>query len=136
MRIVYCLLVMLISDIACSPRACGCSLPPPTQAVVWGQVTMDTGGPAPRAAMTALATPLGILCVQDSMYSWGSADSLGRYRLSVFGSGVADSGCVFVGARFPAQGTNTRDTVLGPFKLRFQAGPPFDSTNVNIVIHH
>ena len=136
MKFIYGVLITLILDIACTARVCGCSPPPPTQAVIWGQVTMDTGGPAPRAAMTAQASPLGILCVQDSLYAWGSADSLGRYRLSVFGAGVADSGCIFVGARFPAQGSNARDTVLGPFKMRFQASPPFDSIHVNIVIHH
>ena len=135
-KVTVCVIAVLIIAAACSHKACGCSPPPPSQAVVWGQVTLDTGGPAPRAAMTAFATPLGILCVQDTMYNWGSADSLGRYRLSVFGAQIADSGCVFVGARFPPQGSVTHDTVLGPFKLRFRMELPFDSMNVNIVVKH
>lgn len=136
MKTVVCLIAVLMIATACAARMCGCSFPPPSQAVVWGQVTLDTGGPAPRATMTAFATPLGIRCVQDTTYNWGSADSLGRYRLSVFGSQIADSGCVFVGARFPPQGSVTHDTVLGPFKMRFRSELPFDSVNVNIVVKH
>lgn len=127
--------VAVIAVASCKGRVC-CEPPPLTKAVVWGQVTVDTGGAARGAAMTALATPLGILCVRDSMFGWGNADSLGRYRLTVFGAEVADSGCVFVGAKFPAQGASARDTVLGPFKLHFQVDPPFDSVNVNIVVKH
>jgi hypothetical protein len=127
--------VAWVAVAACKSRNC-CSPPPLNKAVVWGQVSVDTGGAAARAAMTALATPLGIRCVQDSMYSWGNADSAGRYRLTVFGAEVGDSGCVFVGARFPAQGSSARDTVLGPFKLHFQVDPPFDSVHVNIVVGH
>ena len=135
MKLLYSFCLLLIVGAACTNSACGCS-PILNQAVVWGQVTMDTGGPAPGAVMTAQASPLGILCVQDSLYNWGHADSLGRFRLSVFGAGIADSGCIFVGARFPPQGANARDTVVGPLKLRFLADPPFDSMNVNIVIRH
>jgi hypothetical protein len=133
MKLIGSLIVVLTAAAACSEIACGCT-PRINQAVVWGQVTMDTGGPASRAAMSAAAVPIGVSCVKGAMYAWGSADSLGRYRLTVFGGGVGDSGCVFVGARFPAQGSNARDTVVGPFKLRFVPNPPFDSMNVNIVL--
>ncbi len=104
-------------------------------AVVSGRVTIDTGGPASRAAMFAEATPTGVACVQGTLVSWGRADSLGRYRLTVFGAGVGDSGCVFVGALFPPTQAG-KDTVLGPFRLRFQPNPPFDSVNADIVVHH
>jgi len=133
MKIIYSVLVVLIAGAACSEIACGCT-PRINEAVVWGQVTSDTGGPASRAAMFAEATPTGVACVQGTLVSWGRADSLGRYRLTVFGAGVGDSGCVFVGALFPPQGPNARDTVLGPFRLRFMDSIPFDSAHVDIVL--
>jgi len=95
---------------------------------------MDTCGPAPLAAMFAQATPLGVACVQGTLASWGHADSLGRYRLEVFGASVNDSGCVFVGALFPPTQSG-KDTVLGPFRMKF-ADPAVDSTTVDLVIHH
>src|SRR6266516_8143165 len=70
-----------------------------------------------------------------SLTAWGRADSPGRFRLAVFGPGVSDSGCVFVGALFPPTQAG-RDTVLGPFKMKFGANPPFDSMNVDLVIPH
>lgn len=103
------------------------------RAIVAGRVTMDTGGPAPRAAMFAQATPT-VACVQGTLSSWGSADSLGRYRLEVFGASIGDSGCVFVGALFPPTQSG-KDTILGPFRMKF-ADPPVDSTSVDIVIRH
>jgi len=132
MKIIYGVIVVLVAVAACSKIA----TPPLKKAVVWGQVTIDTGGPASRAAMFAEATPTGVACVQGTLVSWGRADSLGRYRLTVFGAGVGDSGCVFVGALFPPQGTNGRDTVLGPYRLRFLDSIPFDSTHVDIVLPH
>ena len=81
-----------------------------------------------------LGHPTGVSCVQDTMYAWGSADSLGQYRISVFGAGIVDSGCVFVGARFPATGSNARDTVRGPLRMRFLDSLPFDSMHVDIVL--
>jgi hypothetical protein len=133
MNLVRCVIVVLVAAVCCTPPVCGCSPPDSPSAVVYGNVT-DSGAPATHAAMSASATPTGVSCVQGTMYDWGSADSLGRYRLRVFGAGIVDSGCVFVGARFPAQGSNARDTVLGPFKLRFQLNLPFDSVHVNIVL--
>src|SRR5882762_520939 len=132
-KIIARVIVVLVAADSCTSPVCGCSPPESPRAVVYGQVT-DSGGPASRAAMSGSAVPTGVSCVQGTMYDWGSADSLGRYRLTVFGAGIVDSGCVFVGARFPAQGSNPRDTVLGPFRLRFQLNPPFDSVNVNIVL--
>src|SRR5882762_3499520 len=134
MKIIYGMIVVVIAGAACSKIACGCT-PRLNQAVVWGQVTIDSGGPATRAAMFAEATPTGVACVQGTLVSWGRADSLGRYRLTVFGAGVGDSGCVFVGALFPPTQAG-KDTVLGPFRQRFQPNPPFDSVNANIVVHH
>ena len=118
--------------VACTEPTCGCT-PRLARAVVSGRVTLDTGGPAPLAAMFAQATPT-VTCVQGRLASWGHADSLGRYRLEVFGASIADSGCVFVGALFPPTQSG-KDTVLGPFRMKF-ADPPLDSTNVNIVIRH
>ncbi len=133
MKLIVSLTLLLTAAAACGKVTCvGCA--PGTQAVLWGQVTMNTGGPASHALMSAAAMPIAATCVRGTLYSWGTTDSLGQYRISVFGAGVGDSGCVFVGARFPALGPNARDTVLGPFRLRFQADPPFDSTNVHIVL--
>jgi hypothetical protein len=134
MKIIGRVIVVSIAAAACSKTPCDCT-PPLNQAVVWGQVTIDSGGPASRAAMFAAATPTGVLCVQGTLVKWGSADSLGRFRLAVFGAGVGDSGCVFVGALFPPTQAG-KDTVLGPFRLRFQPNPPFDSVHVNIVLRH
>ncbi len=134
MKIMCGVIAVLIAAAACSKMPCDCT-PPLNQAVVSGRVTIDTGGPASRAAMFAEATPTGVACVQGTLVSWGRADSLGRYRLTVFGAGVGDSGCVFVGALFPPTQAG-KDTVLGPFRLRFQPNPPFDSVNANIVVHH
>jgi len=134
MKIICSVIVVLIAGAACSEIACGCT-PRLNQAVVWGQVTIDSGGPASRAAMFAEATPTGVSCVQNTLNAWGRADSLGRFRLAVFGAGVGDSGCVFVGALFPPTEAG-KDTVLGPFRLRFQPNPPFDSVNVHIVLRH
>ncbi len=134
MKLVCSVFAVLIAVAACSEIACGCT-PALNQAVVWGQVTIDSGGPASRAAMFADATPTGASCVQNTLTAWGRADSLGRFRLVVFGAGVGDSGCVFVGALFPPTQAG-KDTVLGPFRLKFQPNPPFDSVNVNIVLRH
>ncbi len=134
MKIMCGVIAVLIAAAACSKMPCDCT-PPLNQAVVSGRVTIDTGGPASRAAMFAEATPTGVACVQGTLVSWGRADSLGRYRLTVFGAGVGDSGCVFVGALFPPTQAG-KDTVLGPFRLRFQPNPPFDSVNADIVVHH
>jgi hypothetical protein len=132
MKLIGCLLVLLVAATACSEIACGCS-PSMNQTVLWGQVTID-GGPASHALMSASATPIAASCVRGTMYTWGTTDSLGQYRIAVFGGGIADSGCVFVGARFPALGPNARDTVLGPFRMRFLPSPPLDSAHVNIVL--
>ncbi len=134
MKLIYSLIAVLIAVAACSPVVCGCTGPRLFQAVVWGQVTTNGGAPASRAAMSAAAVPTGVSCVRGAMYAWGSADSLGRYRISVFGTGVVDSGCVFVEARFPAQGTNPPDTILGPVRLKFGDTPPLDSLKVDIVL--
>jgi hypothetical protein len=134
MKLICSGIAVLIACAACSEIACGCT-PRLNQSVVWGQVTIDSGGPASRAAMFAAATPTGVSCVQNTLTAWGRADSLGRFRLAVFGAGVGDSGCVFVGALFPPTEAG-KDTVLGPFRLRFQPNPPFDSVNVNIVLRH
>ena len=93
---------------------------------------MDTGGPAPLAALFAQATPT-VACAQGTLASWGHADSLGRYRIVVFGGAVTDSGCVYVGAMFPP--TSGKDTVVGPVRLKF-GDPIVDSATLNIVIHH
>jgi hypothetical protein len=135
MKLIYSLIAVLITLGACTGSSCACTPPVMNEAVVWGQVTIDTGGHASGAAMFALATPTGVSCVQNTLTAWGHADSLGRFRLAVFGAGVGDSGCVFVGALFPPTLAG-KDTVLGPFRLRFQPDPPFDSVNVNIVLHH
>jgi len=133
MKLICSLIVVLSAAAACQKIACvACA--PGTQAVVWGQVTMNTGGPASHALMSAAAMPIAATCVRGPLYTWGTTDSLGQYRISVFGAGVGDSGCVFVGARFPALGPNARDTVFGPFRMRFLPNPPFDSTNVDIVL--
>ena len=132
MKLFVCLVAIGIAFAACGGRACGCE-PPLPKAVVAGHVTMDTGGPAPLAAMFAQATPT-VACAQGTLSSWGHADSLGRFRLEIFGGAVTDSGCVFVGAVFPPTASG-KDTVVGPFRLKF-ADPVVDSTNVNIVIHH
>ena len=134
MRVLGCVIVLLIAGAACTPVVCGCA--PPVQAIVWGQVTVDTGGAASFARINASAVRTGAFCVQGTMYGWGRADSLGRYRIFVFGAGITDSGCVFVGARFPPQGSNARDTVLGPYKVGFLPDPPFDSLHVDIVVRH
>src|SRR5258708_5103398 len=134
MKIISGVIAVLIAAAACSKMPCDCT-PPLNQAVVWGQATIDTGGLAWRPARFAEATLTGVACVQGTLASWGGADSLGRYRLTVFGAGVGDSGCVFVGALFPPTQAG-KDTVLGPFRLRFQPNLPFDSVNANIVLHH
>lgn len=134
MKLIFALIAVSIAGAACSGKAC-CTTPSMNHAVVYGQVTLDTGGPARRAAMFALATPL-ISCVQDTLFAWGTADTLGRYRLTVFGAVVGDSGCIFVGALYPPQGPNAKDTVLGPFRARFKPSQPFDSVHVDIVIRH
>ena len=131
MRIIVCLGLAGLAFLACTNVSCACSPNPPPQAVVYGSIT-DSGAPASRAAMYALATPTGVSCVVDTLVGWGRADSLGRYRLSVFGAGIVDSGCVFVGARFPAAAPNARDTIVGPFRLKFTLSPPFDSVLVNV----
>ncbi len=125
---------VLLAMVACSNTVCGCE-PLVAKAVVSGHVTMDTGGPAPLAAMYAQATPV-VSCVQGTLTSWGRADSLGRYRLEVFGGGVlnSDSGCVYIGALFPPTQSG-KDTVVGPFRMKF-TNTPSDSTTVDIVIHH
>jgi hypothetical protein len=125
-------LLVAIAMLACTNTSCGCS-PRLVRAVVSGRVTLDTGGPAPLAAMFAQATPT-VTCFQGTLSSWGHADSLGRYWLEVFGPDIADSGCVFVGALFPPTQSG-KDTVLGPFRMRF-ADPPLDSATVDIVIRH
>jgi hypothetical protein len=135
MKLLVSLIVVVTVAAACSRDTCACTTPNMNEAVVWGQVTVDTGGHASGAAMFALATPTGVSCVQNTLTAWGHADSLGRFRLAVFGAGVGDSGCVFVGALFPPTLAG-KDTVLGPFRLRFQPNPPFDSVNVNIVLPH
>lgn len=135
MKLLVSLIVLVTAAAACSKGVCACTTPNMNEAVVWGQVTVDTGGHASDAAMFALATPTGVSCVQNTLTAWGHADSVGRFRLAVFGAGVGDSGCVFVGALFPPTLAG-KDTVLGPFRLRFQPNPPFDSVNVNIVLHH
>jgi len=133
MKLICSLIVVLTAAAACERITCvGCA--PGTQAVVWGQVTMDTGGAASHALMSAAAMPIAATCVRGTLYTWGTTDSLGQYRISVFGAGVGDSGCVFVGARFPALGPNARDTVLGPFRMRFLPNAPFDSLNVHLVL--
>jgi len=134
MKLLCSVFAVLIAAAACSDMACGCSPPPLNQALVWGHVTIDSGGPASRAAMFAEVTPT-VSCVQNTLTAWGRADSLGRFRLTVFGAAVGDSGCVFVGALFPPTQAG-KDTVLGPFRLRFLPDPPFDSVNVNIVLRH
>jgi hypothetical protein len=135
MKLIGCLIVLLLAGTACKQIACNVCTQPMNEAVLWGQVTLDSGGPASHALMSAAATPIAASCVRGPLYTWGTTDSLGQYRITVFGAGVGDSGCVFVGARFPALGP-ARDTVLGPFRMRFQADPPFDSINVNLVIPH
>lgn len=135
MKLITCLFAVAIAAAACSKAPCVCT-PPFNQAVVWGRVTLDSGGVASHAPISAAAVPTGVSCVPGQMYSWGAADSLGQYRITVFGASILDSGCVYVGARFPATGQNTRDTVLGPFKLKFLPNPPFDSVNVDLVIPH
>jgi len=133
MKLIVSVIVLLTAAAACQKIACvACA--PGTQAVLWGQVTMDTGGPASHALMSAAAMPIAATCVRGPLYTWGTTDSLGQYRISVFGAGVGDSGCVFVGARFPALGPNARDTVFGPFRMRFLPNPPFDSLNVHLVL--
>src|SRR6267378_5694701 len=97
MKVIY----SLIALGACTGRSCACTQPVMNEAVIWGRVTVDTGGHASGAAMFALATPTGVSCVQNTLTAWGHADSVGRFRLAVFGAGVSDSGCVFVGALFP-----------------------------------
>jgi hypothetical protein len=134
MKLIGCLIVLLLAGTACTEIPCsGCTLVM-NEAVLWGQVTMDTGGPASHALMSASATPIAASCVRGTLYTWGTTDSLGQYRITVFGGGIGDSGCVFVGARFPALGPNARDTVLGPFRMRFLPDPPLDSLNVNLVL--
>jgi len=133
MKLVGCVIVLLVVGTACTEIACGCT-PRLNQAIVWGQVTIDSGGPASRAAMFAEVTPT-VSCVQNTLTAWGRADSLGRFRLAVFGPGVSDSGCVFLGALFPTTQAG-KDTVLGPFKMRFAPDAPFDSLNVDLVIPH
>jgi len=133
MKLVHYVIVVPLALASCTEVVCGCTQPPMKEAVVWGRVTTNSGGAASRAAMSALATPTGV-CVRDTMYAWGSADSLGRYRISVFGAGIVDSGCVFVGARFPVIGSNPRDTVRGPLRMRFLDSIPFDSMHVDIVL--
>jgi len=133
MKLLFCVLLVAIASVACTQPSCGCSPPELNQAVVRGRVTVDTGGPAPLAAMFAQATPT-VACVQGTLSSWGHADSLGRFRLEVFGAAIGDSGCVFVGALFPPTQSG-KDTVLGPFRMKF-AYPPVDSTSVDIVIRH
>ena len=135
MKLARYLIVAWIAATSCTNPLCACSPPPLNEAVVWGQVTVDTGGHASGAAMFALATPTGVSCVQGTLTAWGNADSLGRFRLAVFGAGVSDSGCLFVGALFPPTQAG-KDSVLGPFRLRFQPNPPFDSVNVHIVLPH
>ncbi|HEY7193346.1 MAG TPA: hypothetical protein VH439_06355 [Gemmatimonadales bacterium] len=124
--------LVLVAMIACKNTADSQHL---ATAVVSGRVTMDTGGSAPLAAMYAQATPT-VACVRGTLSNWGRADSSGRYRLAVFGASVGsgDSGCVFVGALFPPTQSG-KDTVLGPFRMKF-ADPPVDSATVDIVIHH
>src|SRR5258708_38493508 len=100
MKLIGCLIVLLLAGTACTEIACGCT-PRLNKAVVWGQVTVDTGGPASRAAMFAEATPTGVACVQATVVSWGRADSLGRYRLTGFAAGGRGSGVVLVGGLFP-----------------------------------
>jgi len=133
MKLICSVIVVLSAAAACQKIACVVCAPG-TQAVVWGQVTMDTGGPASHALMSAAAMPIAATCVRGPLYTWGTTDSLGQYRIAVFGAGVGDSGCVFVGARFPALGPNARDTVFGPFRMRFLPNPPFDSLNVHLVL--
>lgn len=133
MKLLVGALFVAIASVACTQPSCGCTQPELSRAVVWGRVTVDTGGAARFATMFAQATPTAA-CFQGTLSNWGSADSLGGYRLEVFGSTIGDSGCVFVGALFPPT-LSGKDTVLGPFRMKF-ANPPVDSTSVDIVIRH
>jgi len=135
MKLIGWVIVLLLAGTACTEIPCNGCTQVMNEAVLWGQVTLDTSGPASHALISASATPIVASCVRGTLYTWGTTDSLGQYRIAVFGAQVGDSGCVFVGARFPALGPG-RDTVLGPFRMRFQADPPFDSINVNLVIPH
>ena len=132
MKTLICAIGIAIALVACSNVSCGCT-PRLPRAVVSGHITVDTGGPAPLAALYAQATPT-VTCSQGTLSSWGHADSLGRYRIEVFGGAVTDSGCVYVGALFPPTASG-KDTVVGPFRMKF-ADPVVDSTTVDIVIHH
>ena len=134
MKALVCAFGIAIASVACSQTVCGCDQPDLIRAVVAGQVTVDTGGPAPLAAMFAQVVPTGAGCFQGSLSTWGHADSSGRYRLEVFGTLNGDSGCVFVGALFPPTQAG-KDTVVGPFRMKF-AHPPVDSTTADIVIRH
>src|SRR5258706_12561627 len=131
MKLICSLIVVLSAAAACQKIAC-VAWAPGTQAVVWGQVTVNTGGPASHALMSAAAMPIAATCVRGPLYTWGTTDSLGQYRISVFGAGVGDSGCVFVGARFPALGPNARDTVFGPFRMSFLPTPPLARPSVHL----
>jgi hypothetical protein len=113
--------------LACTNIACGCS-PRLATAVISGQVTMDTGGPAPLAAMYAQATPT-VACASGTLSSWGRADSSGRYRIAVFGAslGSGDSGCVFIGALFPPTRLGRTRSLDRSDEI---ADPPLDSVTV------
>lgn len=136
MKLIVCLLVAFIASSSCT-RVCAC--PPfydPPKALVWGRVTMDSGAPAPGAAIRAAVTEASEPCVQGTMGFVGLADSQGRYRLLIRNDDLLslDSACVFLRAAYPGEAPATRVAILGPFRLTFVTGAAVDSAHVEFAL--
>lgn len=140
MNTVRYLIAVFVFVVSCSDPICGCLARVPT-AIVRGTVNLDTGVPASGAAITLSLSELTTPCVRDTNHFLGQADSQGRFRFFVyddfaFGLG-GDTACVFLGARHPGNALSTRDTVLGPFRLKLRGhleNAPLDSLNVAFVL--
>jgi hypothetical protein len=134
MKVIRSCLVALGAAISCTNPVCGCLGFVPSGAVVWGRITMDSGAPAPQAALRAATTAATTPCAQGDWRFLGLADAQGRYRLMIPRESPIDSACVFLRASYPGEAPPTRDTVLGPFRLILRRDPPFDSVKVDFVL--
>ena len=134
MKAVRYLIVVVVLVVSCSDPVCGCPPGRIASAIVRGTASLDTGGPASGAAITIALSELTTPCVQGTMGFLGTADSQGRFRLFVYDAFVGgDSACVFLGARHPGDAPSTRDTIVGPFRMRV-GGSPLDSVTVVMVL--
>jgi hypothetical protein len=133
MRFVRYPLALVALLFSCSNPVCGCTPLLPVHAVVWGRVSLDTGAPASGAVIKAAVSEATAPCVHGTFSVLGIADTQGDYRLGLFAEVSGDSACVFLEARYPGDQPSTRDTVVGPYRMRVR-GSPLDSISVFIVL--